>query len=92
MPRYRRILLIALALAVYHADHGEYPTNLAALKPRYLEELPIDRFSGKALIYRPGKQGYLFYSIGRNEKDEQGQSFGDEPAGDDLRVEMPRKQ
>lgn len=85
-------LLIALALAVYHADHGEYPTNLAALKPRYLEELPIDRFSGKALIYRPGKQGYLFYSIGRNEKDEQGQSFGDEPAGDDLRVEMPRKQ
>jgi len=85
-------LLVALALAVYHADHGEYPANLAALKPRYLEELPIDRFSGKALIYRPGKQGYLFYSIGRNEKDEQGQSFGDEPAGDDLRVEMPRKQ
>ena len=84
-------LLVALALAVYHADHGEYPANLAALKPRYLEELPIDRFSGKALIYRPGQQSYLFYSIGRNQQDEQGRSFADEPGGDDLRVQIPRK-
>lgn len=85
-------LRVAFALTAYHADHGEYPGNLAALKPKYLEKLPIDRFSGKAIIYQCSKQGYLFYSIGRNEKDDQGRSFGDELAGDDLRVQMPRKQ
>ena len=84
-------LQLALALAAYHVDQGNYPDKLLALKPKYLQQIPLDRFSGKAIIYRPSEQGYLFYSIGRNEKDDQGQSHDDEPGADDLRVRMPRK-
>ncbi|MFP6603023.1 MAG: hypothetical protein VB862_10885 [Pirellulaceae bacterium] len=85
-------LQVALALSAYHAEQGKYPATLAVLKPKYLKELPIDRFSGKALIYQPTQEGYLFYSVGRNEKDDQGRWSDDQPAGDDLRVRMPRKQ
>jgi hypothetical protein len=84
-------LQVALALSAYHAEQGKYPTTLADLKPKYLKELPIDRFSGKALIYQPTQEGYLFYSVGPNEKDDQGRTYDDEPPGDDLRVQMPRK-
>ena len=85
-------LQVALALSAYHAEQGKYPATLAVLKPKYLKELPIDRFSGKALIYQPTQEGYLFYSVGRNEKDDQGRWSDDQPAGDDLRVRMPGKQ
>ena len=85
-------LQVALALSAYHAEQGKYPAALAVLKPKYLKELPIDRFSGKALIYQPTQEGYLFYSVGRNEKDDQGRWSDDQPAGDDLRVRMPRNQ
>jgi hypothetical protein len=85
-------LQVALALSAYHAEQGKYPATLAVLKPKYLKELPIDRFSGKALIYQPTQEGYLFYSVGRNEKDDQGRWSDDQPAGDDLRVRMPRNQ
>ena len=84
-------LQVAFALSGYHRDQGEYPAKLAALVPDYIEQVPIDRFNGKPLVYRRVKAGYLFYSVGRNEKDDQGRWFEDQPRGDDLRVRMPRK-
>ena len=84
-------LQIALALAAYHADQGEYPEKLLALKPKYLKEVPLDRFSGKALLYRRTQEGYLFYSVFLNGKDDQGQTWDDQPGGDDQRVRMPHK-
>ena len=53
---------------------------------------PQDRFSGKALIYRPAVKGYLLYSVGPNGKDEGGQGYGDMPPGDDQSVRMPPSQ
>jgi RNA polymerase sigma factor (sigma-70 family) len=85
----QRNLHVAFALAAYHAEQGRYPEKLDALAPAYLEEIPNDLFSGKALIYQPSAQGYLLYSVGVNGRDEQGHGADDTPPGDDLRVSMP---
>jgi hypothetical protein len=82
-------LQVAFALAAYKADNGHYPSQLAALAPKYLRNDPLDLFSGKPLQYTLNPDGYFFYSIGVNCKDEKGQAFGDEPPGDDLPVRMP---
>jgi len=84
-------LQVALALSAYHADQGNYPEKLLDLKPKYLQDVPLDRFSGKAILYRRSQQGYLFYSVAVNGKDDQGHTWQDEPAGDDLSVRMPRR-
>ncbi|OAI47582.1 hypothetical protein AYO44_01510 [Planctomycetaceae bacterium SCGC AG-212-F19] len=80
---------IAFALAWYHHVHGNYPKELAALTPQYLAQVPLDRFSGKALRYRPSANGYLLYSVGVNGKDDEGRGPTDNPPGDDLSVRMP---
>lgn len=82
-------LQIAFALAAYQRDHGGYPKQLDALAPRYLQQVPHDRFSGKPLIYRPSATGYLLYSVGPNGRDDEGRWQDDEPPGDDPRVRMP---
>ena len=84
-----RNLQVAFALAAYRRDHGNYPTKLDDLAPKYLAAVPDDLFSGQALIYRPSEKGYLLYSVGVNGKDEGGRSFDDDPHGDDLPVVMP---
>jgi hypothetical protein len=84
-----RNLRLALALSAYRADHGKYPEKLDALAPKYLPTVPGDLFSGGALVYRLTDTGYLLYSVGVNGKDDSGRTFGDNPAGDDLRVRMP---
>jgi tetratricopeptide (TPR) repeat protein len=80
---------VAFALAVYRLDNGRYPATLAELEPKYLATVPGDLFSGKALIYRPEENGYLFYSVGVNGKDDGGRWYDDDPPGDDLRVRVP---
>jgi len=85
----QRNLKLALALAAFRADNGRYPRQLSELEPRYLASIPDDLFSDKPLIYRPGKDSYLLYSVGINGKDEEGHAYDDDPPGDDLRVRMP---
>ena len=80
---------VAFALAAYRKAEGRYPAKLADLAPKYLAAVPNDVFTDKSLIYKPGENGYLFYSVGPNGKDDGGQWFGDEPPGDDPRVRMP---
>jgi hypothetical protein len=82
-------LHVAFALAAYRSDRGGYPAKLDELAPKYLTAVADDLFSGKPLIYRPAKDGYLLYSVGENGKDDGGQWFGDDPPGDDPRVRLP---
>jgi hypothetical protein len=82
-------LLLAFALARYQRDHGRYPKTLGQLAPKYLTEIPLDRFSGRVLIYRPSKSGYLLYSVGANGKDDGGKTYHDDPPADDIAVRMP---
>ncbi len=82
-------LHVALALAAYRSDQAAYPQALADLSPKYLKEVPDDLFSGKSLVYRPAKDGYLLYSVGPNGKDDDGRYYDDEPSGDDHRIRIP---
>jgi len=85
----QRNLFVAFALAAYQRDEGRYPAKLADLAPKYLAAVPGDVFSGKELIYKPQGNGYLFYSIGANGKDDGGRWVDDDPPGDDPGVRMP---
>jgi hypothetical protein len=82
-------VVLAFALAWYRAEHGRYPKKLDALARKYLPRIPQDMFSGKLLIYRPARTGYLLYSVGVNGRDDGGRDCDDEPPGDDLSVRMP---
>jgi len=82
-------LRAALALAAYKKEHSRYPETLNALAPKYLAEIPMDLFTGKALRYQASANGYLLYSVGPNGLDEQGRGMDDSPKGDDLSVRMP---
>ncbi|HVL14230.1 MAG TPA: hypothetical protein VM529_16790, partial [Gemmata sp.] len=79
----------AYALAWYQQVHGHYPNTLAELAPVYLKQAPVDRFTGKSLIYKPTGTGYLLYSVGLNGKDDGGRTLTDQPPDDDLVVRMP---
>ncbi|MDZ4818431.1 MAG: hypothetical protein SGJ20_05600 [Planctomycetota bacterium] len=63
---------LSIALALYQKDLGKYPEKLAQLVPKYIKEIPSDRFSGKPLVYRTKGDGVLLYSVGRDKKDSDG--------------------
>lgn len=80
---------IAFALAAWRSEHDSYPDSLDKLAPKYIAKVPNDLFNDKPLKYERTPDGYRFYSIGQNEKDEEGRSYDDIPLGDDLVVRMP---
>jgi hypothetical protein len=47
-----RLALILLALERFRVDHGRLPTHLSELVPHYLEELPVNPFTGGGFDYR----------------------------------------
>lgn len=50
--RYRATLL-QLALELFRRDHDRYPETIAELVPEYLNEVPLDPYSGKPFFYLP---------------------------------------
>ena len=47
------MLRIAVALERYKSAEGSYPSDLESLVPRFLEEVPLDPFTGrKTLVYK----------------------------------------
>jgi len=93
------LVQVAFGLAAYRCDHGAYPPNLAALRPKYIPALPSDPFSGRDFRYVRGPKGYKLYSIGPNGKDDGGRDSWKEehedsaakvdPEADDLAVGDP---
>ncbi|WP_166830951.1 hypothetical protein [Thalassoroseus pseudoceratinae] len=81
---------IGFAIAAYQREHGEYPQSLADLKPKFFAEVPQDLFSGKPLIYQRTPDGFLLYSIGENETDDNGVfDYTGDIEKDDLAVRIP---
>jgi len=66
---------LALALKIYREKHGSYPDTLAPLAPEVIPELPLDPFTGKDYIYRKEGKGFIVYSVGPNEKDDNGINY-----------------
>jgi hypothetical protein len=80
---------LVFALEAYHRDNGNYPEALDDLLEHYIDELPLDPFSGEAFRYIVESEGYLLYSVGPNGIDEDGRGRGDDPRGDDIRRRVP---
>jgi hypothetical protein len=63
---------LAAALAVYRAEHGEYPEKIDDLVPGVIEKLPLDVYNAKAFIYKRQGEEFLLYSPGVNGIDDGG--------------------
>ncbi len=81
-------LLLTLTLLEARNDAGEFPEQLADLVPKYVDPVPTDLFSGAPLKYRRTDTGFEFYSVGQNETDDGGRTFGDANPADDLVVRI----
>ncbi|MHC4645571.1 MAG: hypothetical protein ACYTBJ_08710 [Planctomycetota bacterium] len=61
-----------LAVERYQLATGTLPDNLAELVPKYLDAVPKDPFDAEDLRYRKLEKGFVVYSIGENEADDDG--------------------
>jgi hypothetical protein len=62
----------ALALSAFRAKSGEYPETLKELVPAYFKAEPVDRFTGRPLVYHTSAGGYVLQSLGANGRDDTG--------------------
>jgi len=85
----RENLLLAFAIVDWKEQHDSYPAMLNDLVPDFVSESPTDSFSETPLSYRREGNGFIFYSVGVNEIDDNGRSYDDEPKGDDLFIRLP---
>lgn len=83
----RDLTIIALALAEYQREHGNYPETLDDLSPKYLKTIPKDRFTEKPLRYQRQEAGFLLYSLGANGTDDKGELNAD--GADDIAIRVP---
>jgi hypothetical protein len=83
------LLEIAFALAAWRSEHTTNPENLVELVPMYLATVPTDLFNDQPLRYERIADGYRFYSVGKNVKDDMGLTYGEGEGKDDLVVRMP---
>ncbi|UCC23330.1 MAG: hypothetical protein JSW23_04565 [Planctomycetota bacterium] len=68
--------LTIIALLRYQQDTGSYPESLEELiTAGYLEELPLDSFSDKPMVYRRTNGNFLLYSVGLNFIDDGGKLY-----------------
>jgi hypothetical protein len=84
----RDIETLAVALACYHDETDRWPASLKELSPSLLKAIPIDRFNGKPLIYKPRQDGYLLYSVGKNRDDDNGVPASNKSRFDDIIAEV----
>ena len=66
------ICRVALGLKLFKQKNGAYPDALDKLAPEFIENIPVDPFTGKALIYRKVEAGFILYSLGPNQQDDNG--------------------
>lgn len=65
-------LLIGVALEKYRREHGQYPSRLTELTPRFLAAIPADRITGAPVKYKLVAGVPLVYSVGEDRIDDGG--------------------
>ena len=69
----RRVNITAIALKRFELAHGNYPTNLNLLVPKFISAVPRDPVDGQPLRYHSKTNGtFLLYSVGENGVDDGG--------------------
>ena len=69
----REMAITAIALKRFQLRNGKFPTELSALIPEFLPDLPHDWMDGKPLRYRVNADGtFTLYSVGENGVDDGG--------------------
>ncbi len=64
---------VACALEQYRLVHGKYPDALELLSPGLMSAIPHDIIGGRPLLYHTTETGgFILYSIGWNEQDDNG--------------------
>jgi hypothetical protein len=63
---------LACAITIYRVKNGAYPDGLDSLAPGVVAAIPPDVHGGKPLVYKPGGNDYLLYSLGKNGQDDGG--------------------
>ncbi|MDP6358167.1 MAG: hypothetical protein QF473_23825 [Planctomycetota bacterium] len=66
------IFLAVVAIERFRVVNTRLPANFEELAPDFLTYVPVDRYTGKPLIYQKKKVGYIVYSTGVNEQDDNG--------------------
>jgi hypothetical protein len=79
----RDATFVALALTLFHRQHGAWPERLDELVPNLLPVIPADRFTGEPLRYRVVEGRPVVYSVGPDKVDNGGQM--PDLQGDQLR-------
>jgi len=87
---WRRLALVGLALERYRLAEGQYPEQLSALAPGYLESIPSDIMDGQPLRYSRIDAGdFHLYSVGKNHRDDGALRPPRKPAGAAKNKEYP---
>jgi type II secretory pathway pseudopilin PulG len=74
---------VVCGLERYRLAHCNYPENLEALVPQFLDKLPHDVIGGGPLKYRRTDDGkFRLYSVGWDEQDNGGTPGKDSDSGD----------
>jgi hypothetical protein len=63
---------VALVIERYRRTGKDYPEALRDLVPEYLEKVPKDPYTGRALHYRRLDRGFVVYSVGEDGVDDGG--------------------
>ena len=67
--RHRQRLITArlgMRVARYHVEHGSFPDSLDEIVDQRLTPVPVDLFSGNALVYRLTADGFAIYPVGQD--------------------------
>jgi hypothetical protein len=81
---------LALAVLLYERKNGALPKSLTDLSPDFIRTLPVDGFSVKGFVYKPGANDFVVYSLGLNMVDDGGmpEDWSQEMKGD-ISSRMP---
>lgn len=70
--------LTVLALQRWHLEKGQYPMSLSELVDAgYIEQVPMDPYSDKPLVYHRIGDDFTLYSLGENFADDGGKVIGE---------------
>ena len=82
------MVVAAVALERFKAEHGSYPDKLEELVPDFCKSVPMEPVEGVALRYRKTANSMVVYSVGVDGKDDGGLQWNEIAGGSALRGDI----